>query len=199
MNKENNNIDQSADNDQPSDSNQNPGINTINCNEKVNVYYEEKLQNDPNNSNNKILLIEGTDKKNNENIKKTLKENSINYLDINSLLNSNTQSNLPLIVKLDTLTNFAFVLVLLTPDNFFYLKDNGKPTDALLCSNQRTIFLFGFFLSKLGRDKVIALYYDQKSFRLPTQFFDANYLAFNKTNSWTDQIKSKLINMNNTN
>lgn len=90
--------------------------------------------------------------------------------------------------------NINFAIVLLSADNFSYPRVNGSPKDALMRSDQKVIFELGFCIGKFGRDRVIALYYDQKSYRCPTEIFDALYIPFDKKNVWQGEVKEKLKN-----
>lgn len=94
-------------------------------------------------------------------------------------------------VKATENTEVQHAIVILSADNFFYPKD-GKPSQAFLTGYPRVIFEFGFWLGRLGRDRVAAVYYDQKSFRLPSETFDALYIPFNKQKTWKTELAQRL-------
>ena len=87
-----------------------------------------------------------------------------------------------------------FAIVLLHADDFSYSREKGSPNSAVMKSNQKVVFELGYWIAKLGRDKVVALYYDQKSYRCPTEFFDALYIPFDKKNLWQNELKEKFKN-----
>ena len=62
------------------------------------------------------------------------------------------------------LADISFAIAILSADDWMYPKD-GKPGDALMYAEQRIAFHLGFWIGRLGRQHVFALYYDQKSFR----------------------------------
>ncbi len=87
--------------------------------------------------------------------------------------------------------NIAFVIVILSADDWVYPK-NGKPKDAKLYADQRIIFHLGFWIGRLGRNRVFALYYDQKSFRWPTEHFDVFYTPLDRNAAWKRDLADRL-------
>jgi len=85
----------------------------------------------------------------------------------------------------------AFVIAILSADDWVYPK-NGKPNDALMYADQRTIFHLGFWIGRLGRNRVFALYYDQRSFRWPTEHFDVIYTPLDRNGLWKKELVSRL-------
>lgn len=87
--------------------------------------------------------------------------------------------------------NISFVIAILSADDWVYPK-NGKPNDALLYADQRVIFHLGFWIGRLGRNRVFALYYDQRSFRWPTEHFDVIYTPLDRNDAWKKELVSQL-------
>ena len=87
--------------------------------------------------------------------------------------------------------DIAFTVAILSADDWVYPK-NGKPKDALLYADQRVIFHLGFWIGRLGRNNVYALYYDQKSFRWPTEHFDIIYTPLDKKGNWKTELVARL-------
>jgi predicted nucleotide-binding protein len=87
--------------------------------------------------------------------------------------------------------DISFTIAILSADDWVYPK-NGKPNDALMYADQRVIFHLGFWIGRLGRNRVFALYYDQRSFRWPTEHFDVIYTPLDKRNAWKKELVSRL-------
>ncbi len=87
--------------------------------------------------------------------------------------------------------SIGFVAAILSADDFVYPKE-GKPGEALLRSDQKVVFHLGFWIGKLGRERVLALYYDQRNFRRPTDYFDAIYTLLDKEGLWKKELLSRL-------
>ncbi len=80
-----------------------------------------------------------------------------------------------------------FVIVILSADDWVYPKD-GKPKEAVLRADQKIVFHLGYWIGKLGRDRVFVLIYDQRSFRLPTDYLDAIYTPLDKEGLWKKEL-----------
>lgn len=87
--------------------------------------------------------------------------------------------------------DISFVIAILSADDWVYPK-KGKPQDALMYADQRVVFHLGFWIGLLGRNRVFALYYDQRSFRWPTEHFDVIYTPLDKNDSWKKELVSRL-------
>jgi len=53
-------------------------------------------------------------------------------------------------------------------------------------------FALGFLVGHLGRKHVIAIYTDDKRFKRPTNYFDAVYIAFDRTGLWKKEVAACL-------
>lgn len=85
----------------------------------------------------------------------------------------------------------SFVVAILSADDWVYPK-NGKPKDALMYCDQGVVFHLGFWIGRLGRNRVFALFYDQRSFRWPTEHFDVIYTPLDKNGIWKTELVSRL-------
>jgi predicted nucleotide-binding protein len=87
------------------------------------------------------------------------------------------------------LTNFTsyidmkFALVLLSPDDCVYPKDD-KTTKSKLKPRQDIIFLLGYLLGKLGLEKVLVLFRESQNFEIPNDFEGVKFVAFDDRGSW---------------
>jgi predicted nucleotide-binding protein len=85
----------------------------------------------------------------------------------------------------------GFAVVILSADDFVYPKE-GKSGEALLRADQKVVFHLGFWIGRLGRERVFALYYAQRSFRRPTEYFDVLYTPLDKEGLWKQELLSWL-------
>lgn len=97
----------------------------------------------------------------------------------------------PLAQKVLDYPGVSFAVVLLSGEEFVYPKE-GKPGEAVLRAAQKVVFEFGFWLGRLGRERVAAVYSEQKTFRPPTEFFDAAYIPFDKRELWKSELLRRL-------
>lgn len=87
--------------------------------------------------------------------------------------------------------DIRFVVAILSTDDWVYPKD-GKPKDAVLRADQQVVFHLGYWIGKLGRERVFALYYDQRSFQWPTKFLDLIYTPLDKGGLWQKELIQRL-------
>ena len=79
--------------------------------------------------------------------------------------------------------DIKFAVVLLSPDDCVYPKDD-KTTKSKLKPRQDTVFLLGYLLGKLGAEKVLALFREDKNFEIPNDFEGIKFVAFDDRGSW---------------
>ncbi len=89
----------------------------------------------------------------------------------------------------------SFMIAILSADDWVYPKE-GKHQDALMYADQRVVFHVGFWIGKLGRNRVFALYYDQRSFRWPTEHFDVIYTPLDRNDAWKKELVRRLEDNN---
>lgn len=85
-----------------------------------------------------------------------------------------------------------FALILLAGDNFIYDRNTGKPGEALLSAKPNNVFHLGYLLAKFGNQGTLAIYREQKSFRLPTGLQNAAFVPYQKGRAWEEILRSKL-------
>jgi len=84
-----------------------------------------------------------------------------------------------------------FAVVLLSPDDCVYPKDD-KTTKSKLKPRQDIIFLLGFLLGKLGRERVIVLFRETPNFEIPNDFEGTKFCAFDDRGSWKHALLREL-------
>lgn len=85
-----------------------------------------------------------------------------------------------IIEKFTDYSDVAFAVVLLSPDDLAYPKD-GPPDEGKLRARQNVIFELGFFIGKLGRDRVLALYREDENFEMPSDYSGVLYTPYDKS------------------
>ena len=141
---------------------------------------------------NKLFVIHGLDEKMNAPMIEFLISLGLEPI----LMRDKENSAKPIAVKFTQYNDIDFALAILSGDDFVYRKENGKPQSSHLKADQGVVFELGFWLGKLGRDRVIAFYYDQKNFRCPTEFFDLRYVPFDKNGGWHWELVERLNQCN---
>lgn len=79
--------------------------------------------------------------------------------------------------------NVSFAVVLLSPDDFGYKKDQ-LPESAIPRARQNVILELGYFMGKLGRKNVVALNKGGINFEVPSDILGIVYIPFDPYNGW---------------
>ena len=79
--------------------------------------------------------------------------------------------------------DIAFAVVLLSPDDFVYAK-NDAATKRKLRPQQDVVFELGFLLGKLGKDNVLVFFRECATFDIPIDFEGIKVTAFDDRDSW---------------
>jgi len=90
-------------------------------------------------------------------------------------------------------SDVAFAVVLLSPDDFVYAK-NEAATKRILRPRQEVVFELGFLLGKLGRSNVLVLQRECQNFDGPTDFEGMKVTAFDDRDSWKLALIRELTN-----
>lgn len=95
-----------------------------------------------------------------------------------------------IIEKFSDYSDVGFAIVLLSPDDICYPKDLGNEVRPR--ARQNVIFELGFFIGKLGRNRVLALYRESKNFEMPSDYSGVLYTTFDSIGQWRLQVVQEL-------
>jgi len=87
----------------------------------------------------------------------------------------------------------GFAVVLLSPDDFAYAKDES-PTKRKLRPRQDVVFELGFLLGRLGKGNVLVFCKECANFEGPTDFEGIKVTAFDDRDSWKLALIRELTN-----
>ena len=93
-----------------------------------------------------------------------------------------------IIEKLERYGSVGYAVVLLTPDDMGRMAGSGKKLYPR--ARQNVIFELGYFIGKLGRSRVSALY--DKSVELPSDFRGVEYIEINQYDEWKQKLMNEL-------
>jgi predicted nucleotide-binding protein len=137
--------------------------------------------------NNKVFIVHG-----HENEMKLAVARSIEKLGFEAvILHEQPNEGRTIIEKFESSSEVGFAVVLLSPDDFGYSKDD-KPENANLRSRQNVILELGYFLGKLGRNHVVALFMPQMNFEMPSDFSGVLYIPFDDAGRWQFDLVKEL-------
>jgi predicted nucleotide-binding protein len=103
-----------------------------------------------------------------------------------------------IIEKFTDNSDVTFAIVLLSADDIAYNK-NEKPEAAKFRARQNVIFELGYFIGKLGRDRVLALHEQQSDFEIPSDYSGVLFVPFDRAGKWqfdlVKELKALMINV----
>lgn len=131
-----------------------------------------------------IFIVHGKDDGMKQSVARTLEKLSFNPIILHEQLNKGKT----IIEKFSEYSNVSFAIVLISPDDLAYPKD-ANPESAKYRARQNVIFELGYFIGKLGRDKVIALHKKSESFEIPSDYQGVLFISYSDDNdSWKYEV-----------
>lgn len=88
-----------------------------------------------------------------------------------------------IIEKFTEYSNVGYAVVLLSPDDVVSSKSN-KSDKKIFRARQNVIFELGFFIGKLGRNRVMSLYRQTDNFELPSDYSGVLFIPFDEHYHW---------------
>lgn len=144
-----------------------------------------KVQKPDNEFSNRIFIVHGHDEAMKQAVARTLEKIDLEPI----ILHEKPSKGRTIIEKFTDYSDVSFAVVLLSPDDIAYPK-NQSPRDAKLRARQNVIFELGFFIGKLGRNRVLVLYQEEKNFKRPSDYSGVLYTPYDNSRRWQfDLIK----------
>ena len=114
---------------------------------------------------NQIFVVNGKDSEMKDDVTRTLQKLTLDPI----ILHDKPNRWRSLIEKIAEFNHISFAVVLLSPDDLAYPEEK-TPDDAKYRATQNVIFELGYFLGRLGRQNVIAIYRKKKGFEIPNDY-----------------------------
>ena len=138
-------------------------------------------------SSNRIFVVHGHDEEMTAVVARTIESLDLEPVTLREQASGGSMS---LIEKLEANSDVSSAVVLLSPDDKAYPKDES-PDDAKLRPRQNVIFELGFFIGRLGRDRVFPVLRKQGDFEMLSDYYGVVYMAYNES-SWKFQLAKEL-------
>jgi len=113
---------------------------------------------------NKIFVVHGQDNEMKTDVTQTLQKLDLEPI----IIHEKPNSPQTLIEKISDYAHVSFAVVLVSPDDLAYPKET--PDETKYRANQNVIFELGYFLGRLGKQNVIAIYRKKKDFEIPNDY-----------------------------
>jgi predicted nucleotide-binding protein len=132
---------------------------------------------------NDIFIVHGHNNEVKINVARTLEKLGLNPI----ILHEQPNSGRTIIEKFEEHSNVGFAIILLTDDDLGKAK---KEENLNQRARQNVILELGYFIGKLGRNKVCPLYI--KGIELPSDLYGLLYLELDSTEHWKINMTKEL-------
>jgi predicted nucleotide-binding protein len=133
----------------------------------------------------KIIIVNGRD-----HAMKDMVAHAIEKLGLIPLILHDKVDRIKSIWDLSNLSEGSYAIILLTPDEVNY--PIFREDEKVLRARQNVILEMGYFLGKLGRDRVAVIYKSVESFELPSDLMGVAYTKFDDEGKWWFNIAKAL-------
>lgn len=148
--------------------------------------YEKILK--PGNKNNQIFVVHGHDEEMKQSVARIIEKLGLKPI----ILHEQPHQGRTIIEKFTEYADgVSFAVVLLSPDDKGYKKDRSSEA-AKFRARQNVILELGFFLGKLGRNNVVALFKNESNFELPSDYDGVLYTPFDNSGRWQFDLVREL-------
>ena len=137
--------------------------------------------------NTNVFIVHG----HNEEMKQSVAR-TIDKLDLNPIiLHEQANKGKTIIEKFTDNSDVLYAIVLLSADDIAYLKtdslDNGK-----FRARQNVIFELGYFIGKIGRERVLALHQIIDDFEIPSDYSGVIFVPYDDNGKWKFELVKEL-------
>jgi predicted nucleotide-binding protein len=136
---------------------------------------------------NKIFIVHGHDDALKLTVARTIEKLGFEPI----ILHEKPNMGRTIIEKFTDYANVGFAIILLSPDDIAYSKDE-KHENAYFRARQNVVFEMGYFIGVLGRKSVFVLYKKEPKFEIPSDYSGVLYTSFDSTDNWKIDLVKEL-------
>lgn len=138
-------------------------------------------------SNDRIFLVHGHNEEMKQSSARFIEKLSLNPI----ILHEQPNKGRTIIEKFTDYSNVGFAIVLLSADDLAFNKKD-KVENASFRARQNVILELGFFLGKLGREKVVVLFEQVENFEIPSDYQGVLFIPYDSNGNWKLPIAKEL-------
>jgi predicted nucleotide-binding protein len=136
---------------------------------------------------NKVFVVHGHDEEMKTTVARALEKLGLAPI----ILHEKADQGKTVIEKFIVYSEVQFAVVLFSPDDMAYHK-NAKPETARPRARQNVVLELGFFLGKLGRERVLVLHRQAPAFELPSDYAGVLFKPFDDAGGWRLELVKEL-------
>lgn len=143
-----------------------------------------------NNSNN-VFIVHGHDEEMKQSVARTIEKLELNPI----ILHEQPSKGKTIIEKFTDNSDVGFAIVLLSADDIAYSLKEGQEK-AKYRARQNVIFELGYFIGKIGRERVVALYENTDDFEIPSDYSGVLFVPYDGAGKWQFELVKELKALN---
>lgn len=137
----------------------------------------------------RIFIVHGHNETMKESVARLVKNIGLDPI----ILHEQPNKGRTIIEKFEDYSDVGYAIVLFSPDDVGY-SVNSDSKSGMLRVRQNVILELGFFIGKLGREKVTVLHLEKNKIEFPSDIFGILYIPYDESGMWkyrlTDELKS---------
>ena len=134
----------------------------------------------------RVFLVHGHDEAAKESVARFIEKLELQGI----ILHEQPNAGRTIIEKIEEHSNVGFAIILLTPDDIGASKD--KPGETQPRARQNVILELGYFMGKLGRGSVCALY--KEGVEIPSDYQGVLYIPMDTAGAWKMTLAKEIKN-----
>jgi predicted nucleotide-binding protein len=135
----------------------------------------------------RVFLVHGHDDGMKQNVARTLSKLGLDPI----ILHEKPNQGRTIIEKFTEYSNVSFAVVLLSPDDVGGSRSTA-PADLKPRARQNVILELGYFLGRLGRARVVALYRQSEGFEMPSDYSGVLFVPYDDAGRWQFDLLKEL-------
>jgi len=136
---------------------------------------------------NRIFIVHGRSNEMKEGLARVLEKLELEPI----ILHEKPNQGRTIIEKFTDYSDVGFAVVLLSPDDMGYPKSQSSKA-AKPRARQNVVFELGFFIGKLGRNRVLPLYEEVNDFEMPSDYEGIVYTLYDSLGAWKNKLVKEL-------
>lgn len=137
---------------------------------------------------NNIFIVHGKDESMKINVARVIEKLKLNP----TILHEKPNKGRTIIEKFTDYSDVLYAIVLLSPDDIGYEKESSSIENQYFRARQNVILELGYFLGKLGRERVLVLFREEKKFEIPSDYSGVLFIPFDSAGKWQIDLVKEL-------
>jgi len=134
-----------------------------------------------------IFIVHGHDQEMKEAVARAISKIGLNPI----ILHEKPNQGRTIIEKFTDYADVGFAIIVLSPDDLAY-EINESPENALFRARQNVIFELGYFIGRLGRERVVSIFRQKKGFDIPSDYSGVIFVPYDDNDKWQFDLVKEL-------